>query len=261
MTLHAFLRGLALTLGLLATSSQAHDTWFEPVGGAEPRLWLGTGDQFPKQESGIDRAFLAGTGCRSGDGRPVPLVAIDDAPNALRLRPGPGASTCWAQLLPFEIVVAPALVEVYLKEIAASPAVRAIWAERLARGVPWKERYTKHARIELAPVAAAGPVGLGLDIVPVAGASARRVGDNLVFQVLRDGQPLADFAIELRSATVRFGRWGRTDAEGRIEFKAPLPGRWLLRGVDLRVAATDPDAWDSRFVTLAFEVQPRTAAP
>jgi hypothetical protein len=87
------------------------------------------------------------------------------------------------------------------------------------------------------------------------------VGDRLAFQVLRDGQPLADFAVELRSATVRFGQWGRTDADGRVEFKPPLPGRWLLRGVDLRVSATDPDAWDSRFVTLAFEVLPRTAAP
>lgn len=252
---------LALALWLLAPPSHAHDTWFEPVAGPELQLLLGTGDQFPKQESGIDRIYLAERGCRAADGTGVALGVTDDAPAALRLRPGPGASTCWAQLQPFEIVVAPALVEVYLKEIAASPAVRTIWAGREARGVPWKERYTKHARVELASGGVAGPVGLGLDIVPAPAASPRQVGETLVFQVLRDGQPLAGFAIELRSATVRFGRWGRTDAEGRVVFKAPLPGRWLLRGVDLRVSATDPDAWDSRFVTLAFTVAPRTAAP
>jgi hypothetical protein len=70
---------------------------------------------------------------------------------------------------------------------------------------------------------------------------------------------LAGLALELRSETSPLGIWRRTDAQGRIDVSLPLPGRWLLRGVDLRVSALDPDRWDSRFVTLAFDVT--AAAP
>jgi hypothetical protein len=74
--------------------------------------------------------------------------------------------------------------------------------------------------------------------------------------VLRDGAPLADFAVELRGVTTLAGqeRWLRTDAQGRVQVSAPAPGRWLLRGTDLRSAEARPDQWDSRFITLAFDV-------
>jgi len=35
---------------------------------------------------------------------------------------------------------------------------------------------------------------------------------------------------------------------------APLAGRWVLRGTELRLSETEPDVWESRFVTLAFEI-------
>ena len=60
-----------------------------------------------------------------------------------------------------------------------------------------------------------------------------------------------------RSATVQKNTltvWLQTDAQGRVRAQAPSPGRWVLRGTDLRLSATRPDAWESRFVTLAFEV-------
>jgi hypothetical protein len=40
----------------------------------------------------------------------------------------------------------------------------------------------------------------------------------------------------------------------------PLAGRWVLRGTDLAPAAGQPDAWESRFITLAFDVAPALAA-
>jgi hypothetical protein len=62
------------------------------------------------------------------------------------------------------------------------------------------------------------------------------------------------------------GLWRRTDAEGRAHIDLPLPGRWVLRGTDLRRSESVPDKFESRFFNLAFEVQPRdppirTAAP
>ena len=84
-----------------------------------------------------------------------------------------------------------------------------------------------------------------------------RIGDTLTVQVLRDGQPLAGLAVELRSQVSPIGIWRRSDAQGRLQVPVPAlrPGPWLLRAIDLRVATNDPDRWDSRFITLAFEVQ------
>jgi hypothetical protein len=50
------------------------------------------------------------------------------------------------------------------------------------------------------------------------------------------------------------GLWFRTDAQGRIRARLPLPGRWLLRGTDLRLSAVDATRWESQFITYAFEV-------
>jgi hypothetical protein len=136
-----------------------------------------------------------------------------------------------------------------------------------ARGLPWRERYTKHARIDIegttagleagagAPAAASPstPV-LGMDLQRVNGGAALAVGQTLEALVLRDGLPLAGQALELLNEASPVGIWRRSDAQGRVSMPVPLPGRWILRGVDLRLSDTTPDQWESRFVTLAFEV-------
>lgn len=258
-------RLLATTLAgmALALPALAHDSWFEALdtaGDGGVQLLLGTGNRFPVHELGVAAPYLASAGCRSG-GRTQPLSALRDEPTALRLQAGADngrAGSCWAQLQPFEIVLPADKVAPYLKEVNPSAALRRIWAERQARGLPWKERYTKHARIEL-PGSDARPLpsGMGLDLLLDSDGAAPRVGGMLRFQALRDGQPLANFAVELQNAQLAVGIWRRTDASGHVEFPAALPGRWLLRGIDLRGAADDPDAWDSRFVTLAFDMLPR----
>jgi len=168
--------------------------------------------------------------------------------------------SCWAQLSPFEVELAPDKIAIYLKDIQAPPAVREQWAQMHARGVPWRERYTKHARIELKPDAgAAQPVDMAMDVLLESRQRPLQQGQALQFQVLRDGQPLPDFAVELRNERSPLGLWRKTDAQGRVNVVAPLPGRWVLRGTDLRLSETEPDRWVSRFVTLAFDVAPPSA--
>jgi hypothetical protein len=75
-----------------------------------------------------------------------------------------------------------------------------------------------------------------------------------VFQVLRDGKPMPNLPVELINERSPIGLWNRTDAEGRITAKLPLPGRWVLRGVDLRLSRADATQWESWFITYAFEV-------
>jgi hypothetical protein len=255
---HAAAAALAAVLG---GAAQAHDTWFAPLPAARGgiALALGTGNQFPVHESGIDIKHLLYSGCRhEPGGAPMALQRTADAPTALhvRVRAERGLPlSCWAQTAAFDVELADDKIALYLKEIQAPADVRHAWAQMRARGVPWKERYTKHARIELNPDAGASvPVNMAMDVLLEAPQRTPRRGEPMQFRVLRNGQPLADFSVELRGDSSPLGIWRKTDAEGRVRFPAPLPGRWVLRGTDLRVSERAPDTWESRFVTLAFEI-------
>lgn len=206
--------------------AQAHDTWFarQPDGSAT----LGTGAMFPKQETGIDPQFLLIHACN--------------------------ASNCWAQTTPFDLELAPDKIALYLDEVRPDAALLDAWRALQARGLPWRERYAKHARIVQDAAAAATPSGMAMDVLLLGGTAPRR-GQALTFQVLRDGRPLPQFAVELRNDRSRFGIWRRTDDAGRLSFTPPFAAQWLLRGIDLRLSETVPDTFDSRFVTLAFDVK------
>lgn len=272
----SFSLGMVLALlGLTAGSAAAHDTWFTPLprtDRGEAVLALGTGNQFPALEVTVPLTQLATSGCQGEGQRAAALRWVADRPMALVLRtarpvPATVALTCWAQLHPIDIVIdSNDTVDVYLKEVNALPAVRERWNALRARGVRWQETYTKHARIELAaleaPPAAAAVLlpaaiaGLGLDL-RLETPGPLRVGDTLRAQLLRDGKPLAGLPLELRSDLSPLGIWRQTDAEGRISVPLPLAANWLLRGVQLLPSESKPDAWDSRFVTLGFEVLPK----
>lgn len=261
----------AALLGAGAAAS-AHDSWFAPLprtDRGEAVFALGTGNQFPLQEITIPLVQLRSHGCQGPGQRLAPMRWVADRPTAVVLRsarpvPAPAALSCWAQLHPISIDIDDATVEVYLKEVSALPAVRERWAALRGRGVRWQESYTKVARVELnALEPAAGPAALAADLagLPIdlrlESPLPLRAGDTLRAQLLRDGQPLAGLPLELRSDLSPLGVWRQTDAEGRVSVPVPLAARWVLRGVDLRASEQQADAWDSRFITLAFEVLPR----
>lgn len=271
----------ALLLVLLTGLASAHDTWFEAK--TQKRsgrivMALGTGNQFPVLEFPLALAALHSSGCRQG-AQTMALKGMTATPkftlmqteakaqNGISGISGPAeAISCWAQSVPFDIEIPADKVSLYFDEINPPQATRDRWAALQARGLPWLERYVKHARIEFSnPVllaeptpaqAPATPSGMGMDLLIQSGLQPLRSGDALVFQVLRDAAPLADFAVELRGVTTQAGqeRWLRTDAQGMVRTTAPAAGRWLLRGTDLRASAENPDQWDSRFITLAFDV-------
>ena len=247
----------------MASSAGAHDTWFEHLGidqAGRATVALGTGNRFPRHEFGVAASSLQRQGCRESGGRTVaalkPLRETDQALIVRTPRVGAGGLSCWAQQQPFDVEIAPPVVETYFREINAPPAVRTAWAEMRSRGVAWKERFSKHARIELPGrrTAAAQPTGMAMDVLLESSLGPIHPGDVLGFQLLRDGQPLPGLAVELHSDQSPIGFWKQTDAQGRVSFAPPLAGRWVLRGTDLRLSTTLPDTWESRFVTLAFEV-------
>ena len=277
-SLHLHLLALAVGVALAGAGkpAMAHDSWFErlsPAGASGPLLLaLGTGNLYPERETGVGPEYLRQQGCRgaataasaggSAAASAVPggsagapsdpsdnaaLVPVRNAKAALLLRAPAGVRGCWTQLTPFDIELPADKVAPYLDEMNASVALRSTWASMQARGLRWQERYTKHARIELSPGGAEAPAPMGMDALLL-----RRDG-QLVFTVLRDGQPVPGLAVELRSAAPATGSWHRTDERGQIQLPEPAAGRWLLRAIDLRPSDTRPDQWESRFLTLAFD--------
>jgi Domain of unknown function (DUF4198) len=247
-----------------AGAAAAHDTWLEPQ---RPSLAghavfaIGTGTRYPVFEFPLAQEYLVGSGCRGAGATAAPLVRVQDRPAWLVVRsatPLDAAAphTCWAQLAPFDVEVPPDKIELYLREIQAGPALRATWAAMKARGLPWRENYTKYARIEIGGSGERAALPLAMDVLLDNPRWPIRAGDELGFQVLRDGAPIADLPVELVNNINPLGIWRKTDAQGRVRVKAPLAGRWIVRAVDLRVAPKNPDEWVSWFVTLGFEVKP-----
>lgn len=243
----------------------AHDTWFQslaPTPGGHLVFALATGNRFPIFEFPIAHEYLVGSGCRRQSGAVVPLAHVEDRPQTLVVRSATpldarAGVTCWAQLKPFDVEVPADKVELYLAEIQASPALRATWAAMKGRGLPWRERYTKYSRVELGGVGLRAGLPLVMDVRLDSPRAPIRVGDELTFQVLQNGAPKADLPVELVNSLSPIGIWRKTDAQGRVRLAPPLAGRWLLRGVDLRVSALSADEWESDFVTLAFDVAAR----
>lgn len=251
-------RLIALAALLLAPATQAHDTWFELQPGAgKAEFLIGSGNRFPLYEGGVGGNSFDKSGCRGSDGKAAALAFRRHVRNATLLRSdaenGP-ALTCWAQLQPFDVELTPQLVEVYFREIRPSAAVIAAWQALRAQGVVFRERYVKSARFDGADVISPKPAGTTLDVLRLAPAGAPKVNETASFQILRDGEPFADFPVELVNEASPLGLWTRTDQDGRIAMRLPLPGRWLLRGTDLRLSAADPTRWESKFIAYSFDV-------
>lgn len=247
--------GLAAWLGTLAAGAAAHDTWFAPLPAAragELRLALGTGNRWPALETSVSGAPPQAPACRGASGATRPLKPVADRPDALVLAANLAApATCWAELPAHEITLPPDKVALYLDEIRAPQAVRAAWQAQQARGQPWHERYTKHARIEHG-AGVPGTTPLGLELVPAGPLPA--AGGELAFVLQRGGQPVPAQAVELVSGTTGLGFWLQTNAQGQARVRVPLPGAWLLRGTLLEPDPARAGGWQSHFFTLAFNV-------
>ncbi len=81
-------------------------------------------------------------------------------------------------------------------------------------------------------------VGLKLEITPLENPYAKKVGDQLTFQVTFDGKPLAGrtaFADNRNGATQKM----TTDRAGKITLKIDRSSLWLVRLVNMRRCAAD----------------------
>jgi hypothetical protein len=190
-------RALA-ALALLAVPARADDTWLAATAHVEPRsllrMELTSGGSFPDLGRPVEPARLVTSACRVG-GKDVAMGVGPHWQYALRLRAwmaAPGIATCRVAL---DAAYAKAVVRV-----------------GEATDESWRE-----------------PVGLGLEIVPLADPTRLRAGGALAVRVLEDGRPLA--GLPLRA--IRSGRTPSsvtTDASGEATLALDAGGPWLIAG-------------------------------
>jgi uncharacterized GH25 family protein len=256
---------LALIL-LVALLASAHDTWLlarravvQP--GSKVTLDLTSGMAFPLLDTSIkqDRVDVAKVRLHA---KTFDITDRLNSPKSLMFRPtlpDEGIATIWVDLKPRSLELTPAQVKEYLSEIDATPEVREAW-KRSTTG-RWRESYVKHTKTFVLVGSPAKddswsePVGMSLEFVPEKDPTSLVAGDKLPVRVLRNGTPLANFAVSIVRSGSAHGKFQNSDAAGRVEFKLPYRGKWMLRGTELRQSSQPDTEWESDFTTLTFVVK------
>lgn len=255
---------LAGTLVLIA-----HDTWIEPLSPAVAsegpvQFDLTSADGFKGLDHAIDPSRVERAIVRSG--KVARDLSIEGkGRHALRFSTTldqPGVAVVGVQLKPRTLDLALDKVELYFDEIHASDELRAEWA-RMPEPRRWRERYAKCAKTFVAVGGGASardwaePLGFSIEIVPDVDPSALRVGEIFAVRVLKRGSPFGGFRLAFVSEGEKSHVVRATDADGHASIVPDRPGKWLVRGTDLR-RSTSPDLeWESDFVTMVVNVRSR----
>jgi uncharacterized GH25 family protein len=262
---------LAAALALLpAAFLTAHDFWIEPsafrpaVGSTlGVRLVVGQrfrGDVLPRNPAMIARFdFVTDQGSV-----PVPGRAADDPAGSVTIE-RPGLGLIAFRSLESGLSLEADKFEEYLKE----EGLESVIAARAKRGdsqKPSKELYSRAAKC-LVQAGATGDtgfdrvLGLTLELVPEKNPYAMTGGGDLPVRLLFEGKPLAGTLVAALPYDAPEKKLSaRSDRDGRVTFKLPAGGVWLVKAVQMTPVTGDPNAdWRSVWASLTFEVP--AAAP
>jgi uncharacterized GH25 family protein len=156
----------------------------------------------------------------------------------------------------------------YVKEEGLWPAA----AERERRGTAGQDAIERYRRVAKALVQAGAPgegsqdlatkrLGLPLEIVLVRPLSDPDGGDTLAAQVVFQGRPLARALVKLTDLDHDAQPFAAqtTDGDGRVLFRRPPPGNWLLNVVwTTPLSGEEGIDFDTIFSSLSLGVQADT---
>ena len=253
---------ISVLLGVVSAAF-AHDTWlmpnrFDVSPNDTVTLDLTSGMEFPRLDAGPNAERAK---CRLA-GRNIDVPDKAAGPNSLQFKAQlaeEGIATLWVMLPSREIELKPEEVKEYLDEVAASETLRKQWSEMQPQR--WRESYVKHPKSFVrvgnpkSDTSWREPVGMFLEIVPEKDPTAIHPSDQFTVRVLKDGKPLAHFALNVVAGGETKGETRSTDADGRVTFRCPKAGPWLLRGTDIRKSSKPGTDWESDFATLTLNVR------
>jgi uncharacterized GH25 family protein len=254
---------LVLCLGAHA-SLLAHDMWLEPTTyspelGRVLALKLRVGDDFrgepiPRNDEMIERFVVADAhGQRAVVGR-----AGADPAGLLRVT-ATGPMIVAYQSRPNPLSLTAAKFTSYLKEESLDQ-ILALRERSGQTGADVREQFVRCAKA-LARSGAAGTraadrmMGLTLELVAEADPASLAAGQELPVRLTHLGRPLGGVRVV---AVNQRNPWDRltamSDADGRVRFKLPEGGVWMVRAVHMVAAPAGTQAdWVSYWASLTFD--------
>jgi Domain of unknown function (DUF4198) len=253
--------GVLFVMGV-AAAALAHDTWIAPrafvAKAGDTMTFDATSHQaFPVLDFAIVPERIARSGVRLA-GHTRPLAVRRRGAKSLELQAGlptAGIAVAWIELAPKQLELTPDKVAEYLEDIG-----RGADAKNPPKG-RWRESYRKLMKTFVAvgetsnDDSASEPLGLALELVPLANPCALRVGDALRLRLLKDGRPRGGLAVAAAHASSR-RRFETTNAEGEVSFVVDGPGPWLFAATQLDRSTKPGLEWESLFATLTLGVEP-----
>jgi uncharacterized GH25 family protein len=256
---------LVAAMVLSGASLSAHDVWIEPTTFSPHlgeivgvRLRVGQdflGDPLPRTAALIDQ-FLV----EDADGR-KPVVGRNGADPAGLLRVSvPGLLVIGYRSNPSAIEQTADKFNEYLKEEGLD-AVAALRARRGQANRGAREMFSRCAKslvLSGAPYNAQGdrPLGFTLELVAERNPFTMEAGQELPVRLTYENRPLAGaLVVAINRAQPSEKLAARSDRDGRVRFRLPRTGIWLIKAVHMVEAPAASGAdWVSYWASLTFEL-------
>lgn len=266
MRLRLWLPLLAISFLFPTRLLRAHDMWLEPSS-FQPDLaslvsvQLRVGDTpaqaepAPRDSRRIVR-FIAAT----SEGE-TPIIGVDETEPAGLLRPQqPGLQILGYHSTPTLIELEAEKFEAYLtdKGLEKISALRAHRGERARKG---KERFSRciKALITVGEAPTGGSdrtLGFPLELIANDNPYQHDLNTPFSARLLFEGKPLAEALVKATTLNPSATNLAaRTDEQGQVSFRFPVPGAWVLTAVHMTSAPAGAEAdWDSFWASLTFEI-------
>ena len=257
----------AISVGMFAAGTvplAAHDFWIQPsVFHPRPGALIGLqllvgqdmiGDPVPR-EPGAIKSFVVAAGIgekpvpgRDG-GNPAGIVRVDTA----------GLLIVGYQSYARSIELPPEKFSQYLGEEGLDE-IRSLAVASKKMNRPARELFSRCAKSLLqsgdsARTDADRRLGLTLELVAERNPYLTAVGEQLPFALTYQGKPRPGalvIAINQRNPSVKLS--ARSDRNGRVIFRFPAGGTWLVKAVHMIPVTTGDADWESFWASLTFEL-------
>ena len=244
----------------------AHDMWMEPTTFSPEagqivgvRLRVGQdllGDPLPRNGALVNQFVVV-----DAEGR-KPVVGRDGSDPAGFVRAAvPGVLVIGYHSNPSPVDLAAEKFNQYLKEEGLD-GVAALRASRNETGASAHEIFSRCAKSLLlsgtpAKAEADRALGFTLELVAEKNPYALHAGEDLPVSLTYEGRPLPGaLVVAMNRANAMAKLTSRTDKNGRVTFKLPQDGTWLIKAVHMIPAPAGANAdWASFWASLTFELK------
>ena len=257
---------LFAALMLSSATLFAHDMWIEPTAFVPDagkiiglKLRVGQdllGDPIPRDPALIDQFITVDSTGRK------PVVGRNGADPAGLVRvAAPGLLVVGYKSNPSPVVLPAAKFNQYLKEEGLE-AIAELRARRNQTGNEAREVFSRCAKSLVSsgtPTDADADRSLGftLELVALKNPYTLRAGEDLPVSLAYEGRPLSGALVAAMNRLNPAAKLtARTDKNGRVSFKLPETGMWLIKAVHMIPAAAGANAeWASFWASLTFELK------